>query len=261
MKRLEEGFCLWRNPFNGQSVKVLFDKARFFVFWTKNPAPFMKNLKSLDERGLGYYFQYTLNDYKAEGLEPHVPPLKERFESFLRLSDALGPERVVWRFDPIALSSKLDVKTLLRRMDKIASALKGRVERLVVSFIDIESYKSVKARLGQSWREPSDEEVHEIAAGLRELNKSWGLEVKTCAEKASLELYGIEHGACVDRDLILKAMPSDAALAEFLSSAKKDPGQRKDCLCVKSKDIGSYGTCRHGCLYCYAAGRRGASLS
>ena len=92
-ERLREGFCLWRNPFNGSSVKVSFSKTRFIVFWSKNPKPFFKHLDFIDGLGLKHYFQFTLNDYSREGLEPGVPSLEERIESFQELSSLLGPER------------------------------------------------------------------------------------------------------------------------------------------------------------------------
>ena len=38
----------------------------------------------------------------------------------------------------------------------------------------------------------------------------------------------------------------------FISTHKKDPGQRQFCECMASKDIGEYKTCLHLCEYCYA---------
>lgn len=40
----------------------------------------------------------------------------------------------------------------------------------------------------------------------------------------------------------------------------KDPGQRKLCGCMVSKDIGSYNTCPHLCAYCYAISSRDTVL-
>ena len=38
----------------------------------------------------------------------------------------------------------------------------------------------------------------------------------------------------------------------FVSTHRKDSGQRQYCECMTSKDIGEYNTCPHLCEYCYA---------
>ncbi len=82
--------------------------------------------------------------------------------------------------------------------------------------------------------------------------KRWGYTLATCAETIELSECGIEHNRCIDPDLIALLSPDDAVLQNFLYGAKPDSGQRKACGCILSKDIGTYNTCPHCCLYCYA---------
>ena len=79
---------------------------KFIVFWSKNPRPLLNYLDELKKRGIGCYIQYTLNDYEEEGLEKGVRPLAERIETFKLLVNKLGKGAVVWRFDPLILTSK-----------------------------------------------------------------------------------------------------------------------------------------------------------
>ncbi len=111
--RLAKGYCRWRNPFNGTDNYVSFRNVRFIVFWSKNPAPFIPYLPILKEKGISCYFQYTLNDYEREWLEPNVPLLSERIRTFRKLSSILGKSGVVWRFDPMILSDKMSIEDLL----------------------------------------------------------------------------------------------------------------------------------------------------
>jgi hypothetical protein len=266
MAQLRAGYVEWRNPFNARQTQyVSFRKTRAVIFWSKNPAPFLPYLSEVEAMGFSYYFQFTLNDYGAEGLEPRVPPLDERLETFRRLADRIGPERVVWRFDPLVLTDRVTTEVLLERIDHLAGLLQGYTRRLVVSFVDIKRYRAVRRRLdrfGAGTREFTAEEMHFFAERLVALNAAWGLELAACAEKGELE--GIAKSRCVDGHLLASCFGNDAELMNFLgggslfpgdapvSSLLKHRGQRKACGCIVSKDIGMYGTCRHGCLYCYA---------
>lgn len=255
-RRLEKGYVRWRNPFSGHNSYVSFGNVRFVVFWSKNPAPLLPFLSVLKERGIGCYIQYTLNDYEAERLEPNVPPLGQRIDTFRRLVEALGIGAVVWRFDPLILTDKITIDILLEKIANIANFLVGLTEKLVFSFADIESYKKVSRNLRQSginYREWDDETMREFASRLSTLNRNnWNLELATCAERIDLSEYVIEHNRCIDPELISRLAPDDAILQNFLYNARTDTGQRKACGCILSKDIGAYNTCPHGCLYCYA---------
>lgn len=255
-RRLDRGYVRWRNPFSGQDSYVSFVNTRFIVFWSKNPAPLLPCLPMLKERGIGCYIQYTLNDYEAEGLEPSVPPLAQRIDTFRRFVDALGIGAVVWRFDPIILTDKINIDTLLHKIAHIADVLAGYTEKLVFSFADIDSYKKVSRNLRQSginYREWDEYSMCDFASRLSALNRNkWKFRLATCAERIDLSEYGIEHNRCIDPELISRFAPDDDILQNFLYIARTDTGQRKACGCILSKDIGAYNTCPHACLYCYA---------
>ena len=255
-RRLEKGYIRWRNPFSGQDIYVSFANTRFIVFWSKNPEPLLPYLSVLKERGIGCYIQYTVNDYEAGGLEPNVPSLVQRIDTFRRLVDTLGSGPVVWRFDPLILTDKINIDTLLEKIAHIADALVGHTEKLVFSFADINSYKKVSRNLrlsGINYREWDEGSMREFASRLSTLNRdNWNFRLATCAERIDLSEYGIEHNRCIDPELISRIAPHDAILQNFLYNAKTDTGQRKACGCILSKDIGAYNTCPHGCLYCYA---------
>ena len=266
LARLREGFCSWTNPFNLQVYKVSFEKTRMIVFWSKDPKPLLAQLDELEDLGFRqYYFQFTLNDYVHEGLEPNVPSVEERIETFHALAGRIGKERVIWRYDPLLLSPAITINALLDRIAAIGRALKGCTEKLVFSFADIASYRKVMRNLaGTGCREFTHDEKIEFVTRLCALNRELGLTLATCAEDIDLAAFGVQHNKCVDDDLMVRLFHDDAALMKFLGAeydlidgwkiakSKKDKGQRAACGCVVSKDIGMYNTCPHLCRYCYA---------
>ncbi|MFN3527507.1 MAG: DUF1848 domain-containing protein [Candidatus Altarchaeaceae archaeon] len=254
--RLKKGYIKWINPFNNTFQYVSFKNLRVIVFWSKNPKQIFPYLKELDDLGINYYFQFTLNDYEEENFEPNIPKLNERIETFKELSNRIGKEKIIWRFDPLILTDKINVDVLLDRIKNIGDKIHNYTEKLVISFVDIEIYSKVKKNLknfGINAKEFEIKDIEKIANGLKNINKEWNLKISTCAEKVNLERYGIEHNKCIDDELMRKVFYKDKKLIDFLSKKNlKDKGQRKECKCIVSKDIGQYNTCPHLCVYCYA---------
>lgn len=287
LNRLDKGYCTWYNPFNQKPMYISFKNTKVIVFWTKNPEPMIQYLPELDKRGIHYYFQVTLNDYEAEGLEPNVPALEQRIETFKRLSTLIGKERVIWRFDPLVLTETLTPRKLLTKIFHIGNKIKGYTDKLVFSFIDVRAYRKVQNNLVKETpfftkenvetAEPTGKLQEELVEGLAKLrehwkSEGWNLELATCGEEVDLEKYDIKHNRCIDGKLMERIFSDDKELVYYLRTGKlpepdlfgglpglppvgknlKDKGQRKVCGCMVSKDIGMYNTCRHFCVYCYA---------
>lgn len=244
LARIGEGFVDVRNPMNpGQirRVRLLPEDVDCFVFWTKNPAPMLPLLPRLS--GYDYYFQFTLNGYGPD-IEPRLPPLAARIETFRRLSDQIGPARVVWRYDPILLTPAYDADFHVDMFAKIAGQLCGKVERVTISFIDY--YR----KIAKNWRrlqmrEPAPEETEQIARAIAAIAAENRMAPSSCAEKWNLAPFGIPAGACIDPALIER-------ITGRFQPARRAKAQRPLCGCAESADIGAYDSCAHGCAYCYA---------
>lgn len=242
--RVKEGFVYVVNPMNLKQVsKVMLtpDKVDCFVFWTKNAGPMLERLDELKD--YKYYFQFTITAYDRD-IENGILDKKEIINNFKRLSNKIGKERVILRYDPILLSEKYTIEYHYRAFEKLCKQLQGYTEKCIISFIDF--YKKTKRNTRELKILPMrDVEIEEIAEELAQIAKKYKLEIETCSEGIDLSKYGIKKGKCIDDQLISKIMGCKV-------NVKKDDTQREVCGCVKSVDIGQYNTCKHHCLYCYA---------
>lgn len=252
MNRIRAGYCTTVNPFNRKQVSYVSLKPEdvdVFVFWTKNPEHLIEHLKELDDRGYRYYFQYTITGYPRT-IEPNLPEVKKRLETFRRIADLIGPNRVIWRYDPIIISSITGIDYHRKQVDYLARELEGNTGRLVVSIVD--EYRKAKSNFNRLEdqsivinRQAAEQDVGELIEFIMGVAKQRKMEAFSCAEILDLTHFGLLPGKCIDDRYIQKVFGVSV-------TSEKDKSQRLECGCVRSKDIGAYDTCLHGCLYCYA---------
>ena len=252
--RIREGFCTVPNPFNPNQVSRISLKPcdmDVIVFWTRNPAPLIPYLNELDDLGFRYYFQYTLLNNPKE-LDRNGPGFERSIDTFQRLSQKVGADRVIWRYDPIVLTEKTDMRFHMETYQEIAEQLRGFTRRSVISLMD--PYRKIQKRMSELEKKGlkvidlQDSKGNRFGTLMRTLAETAyenGMEIVSCTEDVKLSNYGIKPGKCIDDEYIKIIFDIDV-------DDKKDPSQRKACGCVKSRDIGMYDTCLFGCQYCYA---------
>jgi len=251
INRIRAGFCTVPNPFNPDQISNVSlepENVDLIVFWTRNPKPLIPHLKELNARGYSYYFLYTLMD-NPRILDPKSPSPEISLDTFRKLSDHIGPDKMIWRYDPIVLSNVTDIEFHKQRFELIADNLRGHTFRCIISFVDI--YRKIEGRLkrlndeGFLFREWNDMNLSEILNSMVGIAGNNGIEIRSCASKKDLTSFGTPAGKCIDDIYIADVFKKHLYL-------KKDHSQRKNCNCVSSKDIGMYDSCIYGCRYCYA---------
>lgn len=246
LHRLQEGFVCVRNPRNPHQISRISlspDIVDCIVFWTKNPMPMMERLDEL--KSFHYYFQFTLTPY-GNDVEPGVPSKRDVvLPAFRRLSEWIGAEKIIWRYDPILINEKYSVNYHIHAFQHIAEYLSGKTSRVTISFID-EHYRGVQINRKELALIPFPEETRiELSIQLAQIAQSYGMAIDICAESLDLQPYGIGQAHCIDGSLMSKIIGSPLYI-------EPDKTQRLACGCAASIDIGAYNTCRSGCRYCYA---------
>ncbi len=254
IRRVRAGYCEVPNPFNANQISRISLQPQdvdVFVFWTRNPRPLFPYLDELDRRGYRYYFNFTLIGY-PRCLDGKSPSLKTAVSIFWELAGRVGPQRVVWRYDPIVLTSITPLEWHAGQYARIAEALRGYTHRSVISLMT--PYAKLKRRFAALAAEgvqvvPFDgrhtPRFARLMQSLSQAAATNGITIQSCASEHDLTSYGIQPGKCVDDEYIKEVFGQEVI-------HKKDPSQRAACGCVVSKDIGMYDTCLFGCAYCYA---------
>jgi DNA repair photolyase len=242
--RIEEGYVLVRNPINASQISKIDlspDYVDCIVFWTKNPIPMLCNLKKLS--AYMFYYQFTITSYDND-VEENIPSKNGIIDAFKKLSDTIGRNRVIWRYDPIFLSEKYTFDYHTENFERIAHNLKDFTEKCTISFID--DYAKIRGNMEQLNRvSMTVKDKTEIARMLSATAGRLGINIDTCAENIDLKELGINHAKCID-DLLIEKLVGCSLRVE------KDKNQRLECGCIESIDIGQYNTCKNGCKYCYA---------
>ena len=243
-RRIEEGYLELRNPYNPEHITKVFlnsENIDCIVFWTKDPANFLPGLYKLKD--FKFYFQFTVTPYDS-AIETNVRDKKKILGTFIELSDIVGKERMIWRYDPVLYSDEIGKDYHILHFTEMAETLSSHTDKCIISFFDY--YRKCKRKLkGTSIRELNDDEIFELISRIGHVAERNEIKLETCAERIDLSRFNIGHASCIDPDLIQK-------LTGRRINLKKDRNQRELCGCAESFDIGTYNTCRHGCRYCYA---------
>ncbi|MBO5551415.1 MAG: DUF1848 domain-containing protein [Lachnospiraceae bacterium] len=240
--RLEEGYVLVRNPYDGQMIsRYRLDPSvvDLIGFCTKNPKPMLGRMDRL--KGYGQFWYVTITCYGRD-IEPNVPPVDEVTESFAALSEAAGIDNTGWRYDPILINEEYTVERHLDEFSHIASRLSGYTRICVISFIDI--YGKVSRNFPEAVA-VSMEDREYLGKRMTEIAGANGMELRPCHEGTYLSKYGADCSGCMTVPVY------ERAVGARLAVPYKKPS-REGCACYLSCDIGEYDTCGHLCRYCYA---------
>lgn len=258
INRIRDGYVRWMNPFSKAiyQVSLLPEDVSAIVFWSKNYQPLLPYLDELDAGGYRMLFHFTITGL-PQVFEPRVPETAELTECARILSRRYGADAVLWRYDPVLFSILTDQQYHLDRFTNLCSELGGSVKSCYFSFAIF--YGKV-LRNTQALKNETEIVCHNLeiddrialANTLADIAADHGIEMRSCCGDYLLG-DKIKKAHCVNAELLQRLFP------DKVGNLAQHP-TRKECGCFESKDIGTYGTCPHGCVYCYANTNAQAAL-
>ncbi|MBT3884975.1 MAG: DUF1848 domain-containing protein [Rhodospirillaceae bacterium] len=253
LRRIKAGSVNVANPYGGpvRRVSLIPDAVDGFVFWTRNAAPFGSALEHINGAGYPFVLHYTITGYPRE-LDLATPPAEAAIADFLALSRLWGARRLIWRYDPVLISSMTPKSWHLANFQALAKVLSGATDEVVLSFTHI--YRKTRGNLKRAaeagnftWDDPIDAEKQALLVELATIANDHGMTASLCGQPDFLG-NRLTEARCID------AMRLSEFAGHEISAGKRS--HRKGCACAASIDIGGYDTCPHGCVYCYGVQSR-----
>jgi hypothetical protein len=250
LNRLAAGYCLMVNPYGKRTHRIDLSPAAVdgFVFWTRNAWPFGQGFEAVAARSIPFMIQVTVTGY-PRALESNVLETGRALDQIRALAGRWGPRAVVWRYDPVVLSSLTDARWHRANFARIAGALCGSTDEVVFSFL--QPYRKTVRNLdaaagihGFTWRDPPIDEKRALLADLAAIAVDAGMTPTLCTQPHLTDVPGLSAARCIDTSRL-----GDIAGRPVAGRRK---GNRPGCDCAESRDIGDYDTCAQGCAYCYA---------
>jgi hypothetical protein len=246
---------------NGKKLSLDPKDVAAIMWWSKDYSKWIDEYKMEPDFWDQYVnmFQFTLNSESE--LEPGVPPLKERLDQLKYICQTFSPQNVSLRFDPICFYEKIPPKggkpqkmhNLKNFKEIMKVAGECGIKEVRTSFCI--TYRKVDNRLkrnGIKMLNLDDAEQKTILNKLANITEKNGISIVSCAGGSLQKLEPrVKTLACIDGRKINKALSLKRPRVRV--SVAKDGGQRKECMCTKSIEIGDYALkCKHNCKYCYA---------
>ncbi|MHA2122899.1 MAG: DUF1848 family protein [Promethearchaeota archaeon] len=259
VERIKEGYIDVVNPFNRKQVSRISlspNDVRCFIWWSKNFYQWIniynKN-KAIFKSYKGHTFQFTINS--PSELEKNInTSLEDRFKQLEWLIQEFSLLAINFRYDPIVFYKDRDSNKILHNLGKfkyiVEKVANLGIEEVIFSFATL--YPKVVKRMysrGYITLELSREEKEKVVRKLLRACDENNIQMKACCQPDLLRIEGVEQAHCINTTKISQLIGEN--IPEI-----KDKGQRKDCGCNKSKDIGGYSgifRCKHNCDYCYAS--------
>jgi hypothetical protein len=198
------------------------------------------------------FFHFTILSH-SRLFEPARIPLDQALDQAEQLASAFGPERIIWRYDPVIVWEKAgQTASNYQRTDfeRICRVLSGTgIKNCYFSFMTL--YRKAVGRIRNADPEIrlagiGSERKPEILHEMREIAGEHEIDLFSCSDDW-LACRGVTRGSCISGERL------NQLTDRCRVSTAKAPG-RKACCCTRSIDIGNYSEqpCFYGCLYCYA---------
>jgi hypothetical protein len=259
IERIKVGFVDVVNPFNHKQItRVSLDPktTKCFVWWSKNFEEWINHYledENLFKSYKGHFFQFTINS--PSELEKNLNiSIEKRFQQLEWLINEFGVSTINYRYDPIIFYKRIGSNKIENNLDKFEYIIKNvsnlGVKDLIFSFATL--YPKVKNRMKARGYIPIElplQKKRETMLRLIKICNEYNIRMNACCQPDLLEIDDIEQAHCIDAEKIEKFINEKIPKI-------RDTGQRKDCGCFKSKDIGGYSgifRCKHNCDYCYAS--------